>query len=174
MKNTSFVAMLLASTLVTGCGFENTSKLLTPTSPSGSGTPSVGSTTSSSSASPTGASGFSGAWGSSSIAGLPIGNCTDVKWVITQQSATSIGGTLSATCAGGATVSATLNGQTTGANTMNMTATGTILAMGIPCTFNLTGAGTRQTNDSMSIAYQGTHCLGNVSGTENLRRFPDL
>ena len=79
---------------------------------------------------------------------------------------------MTATCAGGATVSATLNGQMAGANTINLTAAGTIVALGIPCGFNLTGVGTRQTDDSMNLVYQGTHCVGNTSGTETLRRFP--
>ena len=169
MQHASLLAILIVSTLAAGCGFENTSKLVSPTAP---GSASGGSTTSGSTPSPAPASGFGGAWGSSSIAGLPIGSCADVKWLITQQSATSIGGTMSATCAGGATVSATLNGRMSSESTMNLTAAGTILAMGIPCAFNLTGVGTRQANDTMKLDYQGTHCLGNVSGTDTLRRFP--
>jgi hypothetical protein len=175
MLNVSLLVILLATTLVTGCGFENTSNLLTPTAPSGNtGTGSSGGASNSAGATTTPASAFSGAWGSSSIAGLPVGNCTNVKWLITQQSATSIGGTMSATCAGGATVSATLNGQMSREDTLNLTAAGTIVALGIPCPFNLTGVGTRQTNDAMRLVYQGAHCLGNVSGTENLKRFPEV
>ena len=180
MQIASLLGIVLASTLATGCAFENTSTLLNPTAPSGNtggaagGTSSTGtsSSTSAGTAAPTPASAFSGAWGSSSIAGLPIGNCADLKWLITEQSATSVAGTVSATCSGGATVSATLNGHMNGANAINLTATGTIVAMGIPCAFNLTGVGTRQTNDAMNLVYQGSHCLGTVSGTETLRRFP--
>ena len=175
MPNVSLPVILLASALVTSCGYENTSKLLTPTAPSGNtGTASSGGASNSTAAANTPASAFSGAWGSSSIAGLPVGNCTNVKWLITPQSATSIGGTVSATCAGGATVSATLDGQITREDTVNLTAAGTIVALGIPCPFNLKGVGTRQTNDAMRLVYQGAHCLGNVSGTETLRRFPEL
>jgi hypothetical protein len=61
-----------------------------------------------------------------------------------------------------------------GQNAMNLTASGTVLALGVPCAFNLTGMGTRQANDSMNIVYQGRHCLADVSGTETLRRFPEL
>jgi hypothetical protein len=175
MKTNCLLGILLASTLSPGCAFENTAKLLTPTAPSGtsgpSGTPSNGSSNGSST---TPASAFSGAWGSSSIAGLPIGNCSDVKWLITEQSANSVGGTISATCAGGATISANLAGILKNANTIDLTANGTILALGIPCGFDLAGVGTRQPDESMKLDYKGTHCLGNVSGTETLRRFPNV
>ncbi len=182
MKNAHLIAVVLATTSAAGCAFENTSKLLTPTAPSanvggaagtttstGSGNTSGNSSTSTTTSTP--ASGFSGAWGSS-IAGLPVGNCADLKWLITEQTATSVGGTVSATCAGGATVSATLVGQLNGTDKVNLTASGTIVALGIPCAFTLTGLGTRQTNDSMKLDYQGTHCLGSISGSETLRRFP--
>jgi hypothetical protein len=181
MKNASVMAVFLASTLVTGCAFENNSKLLTPTAPGGGAgvagsTTSTGSASSSStsSSSNTPASAFSGEWGSSSIAGLPISNCADLKWLITEQSATSLAGTVSATCAGGAKVNANLTGTINSANAMNLTAVGTIVASGIPCEFNLSGEGTRQANDSMKLDVKGSYCLGTVGGTEILRRFPKV
>ena len=157
--------ILLASAMVTGCSYENTTKLLTPTAPSGSST---GSSSSGATSSP--ASAFLGAWGSSTIAGLPIGNCSDLKWLITEQSATSVGGTLSATCAGGVTVNATLAGELRSAEVIDLKAKGTILAFGIPCPFDIAGLGARQTNDAMKIDYTGSYCLGAVNGTETLRR----
>ena len=180
MEKASLLGIVIVSMLASSCAFENTTKLLNPTAPSGNsggaagGTSSTGtsSSTSTGTTTTTPASAFTGAWGSSSIAGLPVGNCADLKWLITEQSATSVAGTVTATCAGGATVSATLTGQMNGANTINLTATGTIVAMGIPCAFNLTGVGTRQTDDSMNLVYQGSHCLGSASGTQTLRRFP--
>jgi hypothetical protein len=159
-----------------GCSFENTSQLLTPTAPSGNGGVS-GSTTPTApnnSSGTTPASAFAGAWGSSSIAGLPVANCADLKWLITEQSATSLAGTMSATCQGGTTVSANLTGELRSDTVVDLTAKGTIIALGIPCAFDLTGVGTRQTNDSMKLDYTGTHCLGAVSGTQNLNRFPTL
>ena len=172
MKNAALFAVWLGATLAAGCSFENTSKLLTPTTPSGN-TGTAGSTSSGSSTN-TPASAFSGAWGSSSIAGLPIANCTDLNWLITEQSATSLAGTMSATCAGGSTVNANLTGTMNGAVAMNLTAVGTFVAAGIPCGFNLSGVGTRQTNDTMKLDYQGSYCLGTVSGTDTLRRFPNV
>ena len=174
MKHPLWPALVMTA-LASACSFENTSELLVPTAPSGStggNTTSTNTTSTPRSASATPASAFTGAWGSSSIAGLPIGACTDLKWLITEQSATAIAGTVAATCAGGATVAATLTGQTASNGTMNLAATGTILALGIPCPFNLTGVGTPQPNDQMKLEYSGSHCLGPVSGTEMLRRFP--
>jgi hypothetical protein len=164
--------------LIAGCAFESTSRLLTPAAPTGdvgvAGTTTPPGSSSSTGGNSTGtpASAFSGAWAASSIAGLPIANCADLKWVISEQSATSVAGTVTATCAGGAKVTANLTGTTTGNNTMNLTAIGTIVAAGIPCGFDLSGVGTRQNNDSMKLDYKGSYCLGTVSGTEMLRRFP--
>lgn len=177
MNNASLLGCLLVSTLAAGCAFENTSRLLTPTAPSGNTgvagtTTPTGSNNSGGAATP--ASAFSGAWGSSSIAGLPIGNCADLKWLITEQSASSVAGTVSATCQGGTTVSANLTGQLKSESAIDLTAKGTIVALGIPCAFDLTGVGTRQSNDSMKLDYTGTYCLGTVSGTENLSRFPSV
>jgi hypothetical protein len=177
MRTASLSAVCLASTLAIGCAFESTSKLLTPTAPTGDvgvagTTVPTGSSSTGGNSAGTPASAFSGAWGSSSIAGLPVANCADLKWVISEQSATSVAGTVTATCAGGAKVNATLTGATTGVGTMNLTAMGTIVAAGIPCGFDLSGVGTRQSNDSMNLDYKGSYCLGTVSGTQTLRRFP--
>ena len=169
------VWLVVITALASACSFENKAELLTPTAPSGNAggnTTSANTTANPRSASATPASAFAGTWGSSSIAGLPVGGCTDPKWLITEQSATAIAGTVSATCAGGATVAATLTGQTASNGTMNLAAAGTILAMGIPCPFTLTGIASPQPNDQMKLEYSGSHCLGPVSGTEMLRRFP--
>ena len=53
-------------------------------------------------------------------------------------------------------------------------ATGTLTAVGVPCQFNLNGAGTRQAGDTMKVDYNGTYCLGTISGTETLRKFPNI
>jgi hypothetical protein len=177
MKNLSLMSLLLASTLATGCAFEQTSKLLAPTSPSGvsgaAGSTS-GSSSGSSSSSTSAASAFAGAWGSSTIAGLPLGNCSDVKWLITAQTASSVGGTVTANCASGIVVAANLTGTLQSENVIDLVATGTLTAMGLPCTFNLKGTGTRQAGDTMKVDYDGSYCLGTVKGTETLRKFPDV
>ena len=179
MKNISLLSLVLAATLATGCAFENSSKLFTPTAPSGNegpaGSTSGGSSnTGSSSGASSAASAFAGSWGSSAIAGLPLGNCSDVKWVITAQTATSIGGTVTANCASGVKVAATLTGTLQSDSVIDLAAIGTMTAMGLPCQFNLTGTGTRRADDTMKVNYSGSHCLGTINGSETLRKFPNI
>ena len=180
MKTPLLLILLLASTFATGCGFEN--KLTGPTSPSGTsggtstgGSSSTGSTSTGSGSSSTSvASAFAGAWGSSNIAGLPLGNCSDVKWLINTQTASSVSGTVTATCASGVEVTANLTGTTQSASVINLVATGTLTAMGLPCQFNLNGTGTRQAGDTMKVDYNGSYCFGTVTGSETLRKFPNI
>ena len=183
MKNVSLLGLLLASALATGCAFEQTSKLFSPTAPSGdagvAGSTTTGGSTNGGSTSGGGsatnaASAFAGAWGSSTIAGLPLGNCSDVKWLITAQTATSVGGTVTANCASGVKVSANLTGTLQNEDVINLVANGTLTAMGLPCQFNLDGTGTRQAGDTMKVNYNGSYCLGAVNGTETLRKFPNI
>jgi hypothetical protein len=176
MKHLSLTGLLLASALTAGCAFENTTTLSTPTAPTGpssiGGGASTGNASSNTTTSP--ASAFSGAWGSSSIAGLPLGNCADVKWVITAQTASSVSGTVAATCASGVSVTANLTGTMQNDSVIALAANGTLTAMGLPCQFNLNGTGTRQAGDTMKVDFNGTHCLGSVSGSETLRKFPSV
>jgi hypothetical protein len=180
MKRISLIGMLVGSLAVTSCAFQNGRTL--PTAPDNAGGNTGGSSSgggNSTNSGNTGSSGtpasaFAGNWGSSTIAGLPLGNCSDVKWLITEQSASSVGGSVTATCANGITVAANLTGTLANANTINLVANGTFTAAGVPCQFNLTGVGTRQTNDSMNVDYNGSYCLGTLSGSETLRKFPNL
>jgi hypothetical protein len=176
MKNLSLTGLLLASALATGCAFENKTTLSTPTSPTGAsptgGSASTGNASSNTTTSP--ASAFSGAWGSSTIAGLPLGNCADVKWVITAQTASSVAGTVTASCASGVNVTANLTGTMQSDSVIGLVANGTLTAMGLPCQFNLNGTGTRQAGDTMKVDYNGSHCLGTISGSETLRKFPNV
>jgi hypothetical protein len=177
MKNAFLLSLLAAATLASGCAFENTSKVFTPTVPSGNDGPAGSTSGGSSNAGTSGsnaASAFAGSWGSSTIAGLPLGNCSDVKWLITAQTATSVGGTVTANCASGVKVAANLTGTLKSENVIDLVATGTMTAMGLPCQFNLAGTGTRQAGDTMKVNYNGSHCLGTISGTETLRKFPNI
>ena len=178
MKNASLLSLLLASTLATGCAFEQTSKLFSPTAPSGNdgaaGSTSTGGSSTGGNSSSSPASAFAGAWGSPSIAGLPLGNCPDVKWLITTQTASSVAGTVTANCASGVTVAANLTGTMQSESVIDLVATGTMTAMGLPCQFNLTGNGTRQADDTMKVNYNCSYCLGTLSGTETLRKFPGI
>jgi hypothetical protein len=179
MRILSLLGLLLASTLAAGCTFEDKTELFTPTAPSGvngsSGSTSSGSgggTTSGSGTPP--ASAFGGAWGSSSIAGLPLGNCADVKWLITEQSASSVSGTVSANCASGVSVAANLTGTIQSEDVIKLVATGTLTALGLPCQVTLNATGTRQPGDTIKVDYNGSYCFGTVSGSETLRKFPNI
>jgi hypothetical protein len=186
MKKTSFLSLVLASALTTGCSFQQSSKLFSPTAPSGNegaagsttiggsstggGSTSGGGSTTTGGGSTTGGSPFGGAWGSSTIAGLPLGNCSDVQWQINSQTDSSIAGTVNATCASGVVVAANLNGTLQSADVINLIAEGTLTAMGLPCQFKLTGVGTRQSGDTMKLDYDGTYCFGTLKGSEILRK----
>ena len=172
----SAVAFTLASLFATGCSLENVTKLAPSDVGPSTGSPSPNSATGTSNAGSTSpaASAFAGAWGSSTIAGLPLGNCSDVKWTITTQTDNSLSGNVTASCASGVTVSANLTGTLVNADKIDLVANGTLTAMGLPCQFTLNGTGTRATNDTMRVDYTGTYCLGTVNGSENLRKFPTI
>ena len=183
MRYVSLFALLVAM-VTAGCSFQNSSERLIPTgpnAPTGGNGGSTGSTGGSggsggnsggNSAATTAA--FEGAWGSSTIAGLPVANCADLKWLITAQTDTSVSGTITANCANGVSVAANLTGTLQSANVIGLVATGTLTANGLPCQFTLNGTGTRQSDNSMKVDYNGSFCLGTVSGSETLRKFPDV
>jgi hypothetical protein len=61
----------------------------------------------------TGVSALAGSWSSSNL--VPsASSCTDFKWDVTDQTATSAGGSFSATCAGDLEVSGTARGALSG------------------------------------------------------------
>jgi hypothetical protein len=97
-----------------------------------------------------------------------------VKWLINTQTASSLAGTVTATCASGVNVAANLTGTLQNQNVIDLVATGTLTALGLPCPFNLNGTGTRQAADTMKVNYTGNYCLGTVNGTETLRKFPTI
>src|SRR5262245_45959721 len=80
--------ILLASLTGGGCEFSNKKNLLTPTSPSGSGSSSSSGSSGSSSSGSSGGGAVStpaaaGTWAAPNIAGIPnIGTCTDLQWQI--------------------------------------------------------------------------------------------
>ena len=180
MKILSLSTLVVATALATGCAFEQSSERFSPTAPSGTestagGTGSGGSSSGGGSASgggstTTGGSGFIGAWGSSTIAGLPLGNCSDVNWQINSQTDTAITGSVTANCSSGVAVSANLTGTLQNADAINLIAEGTLTALGLPCQFKLTGVGTREGGDAIKVDYNGTYCFGTVSGSEILRK----
>lgn len=113
-------------------------------------------------------SGFSGSWSSGNI--IPAASsCTDFKWTVSELTGTSASGSFSATCAGNITFYGTASGTLTG-SIVNWKADATGSAPGLPsCPISLTGTA-KLNNDTIEVPYQGTTCLGAVSGLEILKR----
>jgi hypothetical protein len=89
---------------------------------------------------------------------------------VTNATADSLNGTFSATCADNITVNGTASGRLEGTS-VPIAVSGTAVYAGvISCDFSLTGTGVLENNDTLTIPYSGTTCLGPVSGTEVLRR----
>jgi hypothetical protein len=109
-----------------------------------------------------------GNWTSTNIVPTPS-SCTDFTWNVTEQTGNSARGSFSARCAGDLQLSGTAQGTLSG-STVNWSAQGTASAPGLSsCNISLTGTA-EITVDSVRVPYSGTTCLGNVSGTEVLRR----
>ena len=184
MRNITLIATLLGSVLLNACGFQNKTDLLVPTAPS-SVTASTGTTTSSSSSSSSSSassaaaapsassasSPFAGTWAGPTFNGLPnITSCTDLRWQIDDMSLPDLAGSVSAVCGGSVTVTANLTGKQQSNDVIELTAKGQAVGFGITCGFSLNGVGRRETDNSIKLDYQGTTCLGPVSGSEVLRR----
>jgi hypothetical protein len=90
-------------------------------------------------------------------------------WHVSDATPTTISGQFSATCGDGITIEATGSGQLDG-NTAHITVAGTATYAGITCDFSLSGTGVIENNDTLTIPYSGTTCIGPVSGTERLHR----
>jgi hypothetical protein len=150
MKNTiQLIACLAVAAASAACiGFERKSSL---TGPSASGI-----------------STLMGNWSSSTIIPSPS-TCTDFKWTVSEQTATSAKGSFSATCANELKLQGTAQGTLTG-STILWVAEGTGTAPGLPsCSISLSGTAEIGI-DSVRVPYAGDTCLGRVSGVEVLKR----
>lgn len=151
MKNRLLVAVLsIAAASAAGCiGFERKSSPTGPTA-AGNGT-------------------LLGSWSSSNLIPSPS-SCTDFKWNVSEQTATSAKGSFSASCAGDLKVSGTAEGAFTTAGTIAWSGVANATAPGLTsCAVALSGTAELMT-DSIRIPYSGTTCLGAVSGVETLRK----
>jgi hypothetical protein len=149
MNKTSIAAMLTLAAVTSGCfGYERESTL---------------------GPSPTGAGALMGSWTSGSLVPQP-GQCTDMKWDVTEQTGNSASGRFSAACAGGLQLSGTARGTLTG-SLVNWSADATATAPGLTasCQISLTGTAELLV-DSIRVPYRGTTCLGPVEGIETLRK----
>lgn len=109
---------------------------------------------------------------SSQTADVPRGaGCSNFKWALTSETATSLTGDFTLLCLGAVTVSGTANGVIAG-SVVTVTAHGTAVGQGVPanCTFSLTANGTIVGTTSLPLTYTAQTCLGPISGRETLRR----
>jgi len=149
MKNVPLLLILSVAAAAAGCiGFERKSSVTGPSA--------------------TGISALLGNWSSASL--IPSPNaCTDFKWNVTEQTATTAKGSFSASCTGDLKLSGTAQGTLSGGG-IGWTAQGVGSAPGLPsCAISLTGTAELGL-DSIRVPYTGDTCLGKVSGTEILRR----
>jgi hypothetical protein len=57
-----------------------------------------------------------------------------------------------------------------GTDSVVLTANGSAVGLGLTCPFSINGTGHLQGSDAMRLDYQGTTCIGSVSGSEMLQR----
>ncbi|MFN7984436.1 MAG: hypothetical protein U0Q11_21540 [Vicinamibacterales bacterium] len=98
--------------------------------------------------------------------------CGNLTWAISSQTATTVSGTFSATCAGGISLSGTATGQIGNLQSVPIQIDGVGTLPGIAsCAFSIQGTGTViDNNTALQVVYTGTTCLGPIRGTETLRK----
>jgi hypothetical protein len=157
------LALIAIAAFGTACSFENRTELLTPVAPGPL-------PTSPAPTSPVSTDPFVGTWTSTEIAIPTVGSCSNFQWQVTQATGDSLAGNFSATCDGNIVVTGTASGRLEG-NSVPLAVAGTATYAGvISCDFSLSGTGILENNDTLTIPYSGTTCLGPISGTEVLRR----
>ena len=147
----SFLAIVLAgSTAVAGCtSLEHKSSL---TEPSAAGNNSL-----------------LGNWTSSTLIPTPS-TCTDFKWNVTEQTASSAKGSFTASCPGDLKFTGTAEGSLKTPTQIEWSAKANAAGPGLPsCAMALTGTASMGT-DSIIIPYAGDTCLGKVQGIETLKK----
>jgi len=113
-----------------------------------------------------------GSWTSAATAAsssLNVGSCGNAEWKITSMTDTAASGTFKATCGGGLTLEGSAEGKLNGL-TADLKASGTVGGAGVPCPFALTGTAVPEGLDKVRINYNGSTCLGPVSGSEVLTK----
>ena len=155
MRNPTLFALAAVSALAaSGCfGFEHKSNITGPAT--------------------AGHNAFMGTWTSGNLIPSPSA-CSNFKWTVSEQTATTIKGSFSATCAGELNLSGIAEGElTSSANnptSLKWKANGKASAPGLTsCDVTLEGTATLET-DSIRVPYKGKTCLGDVEGVESLKR----
>ena len=96
-------------------------------------------------------------------------SCGNLEWKIATMTTTSASGSFKATCGGGLTLEGKAEGTLSGL-TANLKADGTVTGAGINCPFAMTGTAVPEGLDAIRVTYNGTTCLGPVSGSELLKK----
>jgi hypothetical protein len=110
-----------------------------------------------------------GNWTSSTLIPTPS-TCTDFKWNVSEQTASTAKGSFSASCPGDLKFTGTAQGVMSTPTSINWSAAGNATGPGLTsCAITLTGTATLGT-DSISVPYAGDTCLGKVSGIETLKK----
>ena len=150
MKNRILVMVLAAAALAGACtSFERKSSVNEPSA--------------------AGNNSLLGDWTSSQLIPTPS-TCTDFKWTVSEQTATSAKGSFSATCPGDLKFTGTAQGVLTSTSNISWSADANATAPGLTsCALKLTGTATIGV-DSITIPYSGDTCLGKVSGIETLKK----
>ena len=113
---------------------------------------------------------YLGDWTSASVASFPTPqSCGGFTWKVTSQQGNKISGEFQATCAGGVALAGVASGTIDG--DIKFEASGTATGLGpLTCPFTLTGTGVPQGTSTILVTYTGEMCMGNISGSEVLRR----
>ena len=111
-----------------------------------------------------------GTWASASAGVIPsASSCADFKWNATELTPTAAKGSFSATCAGNLKLAGTAEGTLSG-STITWSAVGNATVPSLPsCAITLNGTAELGVN-SIRVPYNGTTCLGPVSGVEVLNK----
>jgi hypothetical protein len=124
---------------------------------------------SSTSPSAAGSNALLGNWTSSTLIPTPS-TCTDFKWNVTEQTASTAKGSFSASCPGDLKFTGIAQGTLTSPTSIKWNADGNATAPGLTsCAISLSGTATIGT-DSITIPYGGTTCLGKVEGIETMKK----
>jgi hypothetical protein len=108
------------------------------------------------------------------IAAVPTASvlqgCTNFRWTVTAQTATTASGPFSTVCLNSFLVAGTASGEITGGSNVVINVTGSAdRGVDGPCAISLTGTGVLS-GDTLPLTYTGTTCLGPVTGSVTLRR----
>jgi hypothetical protein len=151
MKNRILMVVLsIAATAAVGCaGFDHHSSVTEPTA--------------------AGNNSLLGNWTSSTLIPTPS-TCTDFKWNVTEQTATSAKGSFTASCPGDLKFTGTAEGTMSSPVMISWSAKGNATGTGLTsCAMTLAGTATIGT-DSIIVPYSGDTCLGKVNGIETLKK----